>query len=395
MLTLFAKVPAKARASLSMLVLIGGLFTLSLYARSVVTTVAETLPANSAGQQQLQDLAGVLLWAPVTFAPIGLFFLAATWTKIARELRHDARIIKIAADGDLSPRMPVIGKDELGQMAVAFNAMMDRFQATVDGIRRAVEEVTTSAGTLEQTSTTMTEAAAATATELETVARSARRTSTEVESIADGTQQLRQAIVEISTNASEVSRTADEAVAGAGRATGNVTKLHESSQQISQVLQTISAIAAQTNLLALNATIEAARAGEAGRGFAIVAGEVKELAQATAGATEEIARRIEEIQRDTSEAVTAVGEFTGVIGSIAQHQVTIAAAVEEQTATTGAMVEGAGTVSAGAEQISHAISMVSSAAAEVHGAADETRRAAESLTGTAGRLHDLASVFRY
>nr|BFE75045.1 hypothetical protein GCM10020092_083460 [Actinoplanes digitatis] len=121
---------------------------------------------------------------------------------------------------------------------------------------------------------------------------------------------------------------------------------------------------------------------------------MKELAQATATATEEIARRIEGIQHDTSETVDAVSGFSDIIGQIAAHQVTIAAAVEEQTATTGTMVDGAGLVSAGAEQISLAIGAVSSAADEVRGAAEETHRAVDDLTGTAARLHGLAAVFR-
>jgi methyl-accepting chemotaxis protein len=394
MFTLLDRLPTKLRTSLALLSLAGGMVGLALYARSVIGSVAGTLPAGSPARADLEDLSGVLLWAPLVLAAFGVLMQASVWLSIVKVLRIDAQVIETAADGDLSPRMPVVGKDELGQMALAYNAMMDRFQETVDGIRRAVGEVTASADGLEQASSTMTGAAEATAAELETVAISARRTSDEVETIADGTHQLRQAIAEISNNTSEVSRTADQAVTGAAQASQNVGRLAESSQHISEVLKTITAIAAQTNLLALNATIEAARAGEAGRGFAIVAGEVKVLAQSTADATEEIARRIEEIQRDTNEAVTAVGGFTDVIGSIAEHQLTIAAAVEEQTATTGAMVDGASTVSSGAERISTAIGAVSTAAQEVRGAAGDTRRAVEELTGTAHRLSDLAAVFR-
>jgi methyl-accepting chemotaxis protein len=394
MFALLDRLPPKARTSLALLCLVGGVVGLGLFTRSVAGSVAEGLPAGSAARADLEQLATIALWAPLVVAPIGVLMQMSVWLSIVKVLRLDAAVITSAAEGDLSPRMPVVGKDELGRMAEAYNTMMDRFQETVAGIRRAVDEVTTSAGSLQRASGTMTAAADATAAELETVARSAARTSTEVGAIAEGTQQMRQAITEISVNTTDVSRMTDEAVTGVSRATGNVTRLQDSTQEIESVLKTINAIAAQTNLLALNATIEAARAGEAGRGFAIVAGEVKELAQATAAATEEIAQRIEGIQRDTGETVGAVSGFSAIIAAIAEHQLTIAAAVEEQSATTGTMVEGAGTVSSGAEQISQAIGAVSTAADEVRGAAEDTHRAVDDLTGTAARLHSLAAVFR-
>ena len=116
--------------------------------------------------------------------------------------------------------------------------------------------------------------------------------------VASGAEEMGASIREIAANASEASRVVAEAVQVATSATDTVTELGESSTQISDVIKLITAIAEQTNLLALNATIEAARAGEAGKGFAVVASEVKDLAQETARATEDIGKQVERIQRN-------------------------------------------------------------------------------------------------
>ncbi len=141
-----------------------------------------------------------------------------------------------------------------------------------------------------------------------------------------------------------------------------VSSLGESSAEIGNVVKVITSIAEQTNLLALNATIEAARAGEAGKGFAVVANEVKELAQETARATEDIARRVEAIQSDTTGAVDAINRISAIIERINDFQTTISSAVEEQTATTAEMSRNVTEASTGAVQIAKNIAGVAQAA---------------------------------
>ena len=159
-------------------------------------------------------------------------------------------------------------------------------------------------------------------------------------------------------------------------------------------IRLIREIAEQTNLLALNATIEAARAGDAGKGFAVVASEVKDLAQETAKATEDIARRIETIQGDTSNAVVAIGEIASVISTINDYQNTIAAAVEEQTATTNEMARGITGASTQSFEIASTISGVSTAAESTTRALSENQIAISDVARMASELRSGVARFR-
>ena len=141
------------------------------------------------------------------------------------------------------------------------------------------------------------------------------------------------------------------------------------------------------------ATIEAARAGEAGKGFAVVANEVKELAQETAKATEDIARRVQAIQGDTTAAVAAIGEISSIVAQISDRQTTIASAVEEQTATTNEIARSVTEAAAGANGIAEDVTQVATAAAETRSGAEDTLKSATELTGMAGELKDLVSRF--
>src|SRR5690606_13075857 len=118
-----------------------------------------------------------------------------------------------------------------------------------------------------------------------------------------------------------------DAVQRSSTAAVTVTELGRSAEEIGVVVKAITSIAEQTNLLALNATIEAARAGEAGKGFAVVASEVKDLARESARAAEDIAGRIAQNQVQTAEVVDAIEQISAVIAQIDDYQTTIAAAV--------------------------------------------------------------------
>jgi len=200
-------------------------------------------------------------------------------------------------------------------------------------------------------------------------------------------------IDEIARNTNDGAAVAAEAVQAAQSTTDLMSQLGDSSAQIGTVVKVISSIAEQTNLLALNATIEAARAGDAGKGFAVVAGEVKDLAQETARATENISRQIETIQTDTQRAVTAIGKISTIIQRINDYQLTIASAVEEQTATTNEMNRNVSLAADGSSAIAGNIASVAASAERTMRRASENQRAAAELARLSAELKSVVSTF--
>ena len=302
-------------------------------------------------------------------------------------------VLDQVAGGDLSVRAGETGGAELGEVARSLDT-------TLDSLSDVLRLVGNSAGRLASASQALNTGAAAIADNARTatgqadvVVASAGDVAASVDTVATGSSQMEAAIREISQNASEASRVAGQAVTVAENTTRTVGKLGDSSQEIATVVKLINGIAEQTNLLALNATIEAARAGEAGKGFAVVASEVKELAQETARATEDISQRVQAIQADTAGAVQAIGEISSVIGQINDYQATIAAAVEEQTATTNEMNRNVAEAAGSSQDIARAITGLASGAQETNARVTEAQESATELSRMSGDLQSAVRRF--
>ncbi|HEY0560069.1 MAG TPA: methyl-accepting chemotaxis protein [Frankiaceae bacterium] len=245
------------------------------------------------------------------------------------------RLAAIAdGDGDLTRRLPEGRGDEFGVLASTFNRFVAGIQEVVGRVKLSADQVITATAALSRSSEALAAGTRETSAQAGELMRAAEDVSGQVELAAAGAEEMSAAIAEIAGGAARAARQGADASNLAAAAQDQVLRLGESSASISGIVQVISAIAEQTNLLALNATIEAARAGEAGKGFAVVASEVKELAGQTSQATADIGARVQDIQAEVAEAVGSITAIAHAVAQLGDHQTSIAGAVEEQTATT-------------------------------------------------------------
>ena len=308
-----------------------------------------------------------------------------------------SRMADIAdGDGDLTRRLAFHHDDEIGSLAGEFDRFVTGMQSLVGKVAATAAGLASSAASLSATSEQIATSAHDATRRAESASSAAEQVSSNVASVAGAAEEMGSSIREIAHNAHRAAGVAIDAVSMADTTNAAIARLGESSLDIGSVVKLITEIAQQTNLLALNATIEAARAGEAGKGFAVVADEVKDLAQETARATDDISRRIESVRNDSRDAITAIEAIRVVISQISDYQVTIASAVEEQSATTSEMGRGFTEVATGSAQIAASIAGVANASsttltsvAAARTTTDELRKVADEPEGARLALHIL------
>ncbi|MGH1491902.1 MAG: methyl-accepting chemotaxis protein [Acidimicrobiales bacterium] len=298
------------------------------------------------------------------------------------------------ARGDLTTMTDVKGRDEIGQMADSLRRASTQLREVLADVSGAAGEIQLAADGVLGSSQRLGTANEDAARDVAEAAGSAEEVSRNVQSVAHGSDEIRSSIAEIASNAQEAAHVSNQTVITADRAAAAIEKLDESSEHIVEVIKVIGSIAEQTNLLSLNATIEAARAGEAGRGFGVVAGEVKALSERTARATEDVTARVDAINSDTTEATAAVRAIRESITQVNSFQEAIAAAVEEQTATTAEVSQSVGRAADDSETIASSLANVSDQVTGNSTAVHQAQQAAEGLSATSSQLSKLVGQFQ-
>jgi methyl-accepting chemotaxis protein len=304
------------------------------------------------------------------------------------EVGDNARAAKTFKDNLLRiEKMEAEQKEVEARSAVQRKADMHKlandFQSAVGNI---IDTVSSASTELEATAGTLTKTAQTTQNLSTTVAAASEEASANVNSVASASEELAGSVNEIARQVQESSKIAAEAVKQAEKTDTRIAELSQAANRIGDVVKLITGVAEQTNLLALNATIEAARAGEAGRGFAVVASEVKALAGQTAKATEEISTQIAGMQSATQDAVTAIKEIGGTIGRISEISAAIAAAVEEQGAATQEISRNVQQAAQGTAQVATNITDVNRGAGETGSASSQVLSSAQQLSQESNHL---------
>ncbi len=315
--------------------------------------------------------------------------------------------IKGAAQGDLTVRAEVTN-DVLGAVADSFNFLIGSLRKVVTGIQTLAEQVTSATGESINNTSQLTQQAEVQAAKISAIMR-------EIERIVNSIRDVRDVSVRAETVAQQSSHTAEAGGVAVDRAVEGINglrltiastskmmkRLGESSQQIGKIVTSISQLASQTNLLALNATIEAARAGEQGLGFAVVAEEVRKLAERSAGATEEISEIVGTIQEEISRVMKAMesGTLEVVEGTkLASEAKTHLNAIIEVSREMNALVQNITRASAkqtvSAEEISNSMQQVNEIANTTAQKGSDVKASLDDLSGSVGKLQKSVANFR-
>lgn len=324
--------------------------------------------------------------------------------------------------GNCAVQLPVRYQDEIGFVTASFNGMTTQLQHTLRQLQHAnqaqetliaartqevetlehlmrhmaevADQVSATADRMMQISTTLASGADQTSQRVQVVSANSQQISQGMNTVSTSTEQVATSIHEIATHIQDVMAILTQTVARTNAMQTTIAGLEGHSRQIGTVMHAITDIARQTNLLALNATLEAARAGDSGKGFKVVASEVKNLAHATTHSAEHIVHDIETIQTSTLTAASTVTEMAQSINRVAELITEVAARIIQQRQASAQIAQAVIDAAHGSEGISQAIADVAASATGSAAQAVHVQAAAQELAAHAYTLYELTQQFR-
>ena len=282
------------------------------------------------------------------------------------------------------------GEEKRSSRQKQVDGLISSFRETVQGV---LEAVSTDTSQMETAAKSLSTIATQTTSQASNAANASSEATQNVQAVAAAAEELSASIGEISRQITQTKDVVDKASAATTQTDAKIAGLADAAQKIGEVILLIQGIAEQTNLLALNATIEAARAGEAGKGFAVVASEVKDLATQTAKATEAISAQITSIQAETESSVEAIRGIAETMNEVSSATEAIAAAVEEQGSSTSEISHNVQQAAVGSNEVSQNITSVTQAADESQTSASGVLSSAQDVAGNADKLRSVVDEF--
>ncbi len=385
-----------------------------------ISVAASKARVKANTRQMMEILAGVYLLCMVIVMPLA-YWLASSFVRKVNMVVSGLKDIA-EGEGDLTRRLEVTSRDELGDLAHWFNVFIEKMQGIIKDVASNAAMLDGSSTNLEQFSREMAAVAEAVSEKSEaaasmsetvnlnisSIASAMEQSSVNLSTVASAAEEMTATINEIARNTETANNITGQAVEKVHTASQRVDELGDAAQDIGKVVETITEISEQVNLLALNATIEAARAGEAGKGFAVVANEIKELANQTAEATAEIKTRIEGIQQSADGTIADIETITSIINEVNEIVSTITAAIEEQSSTTREIAGNVAQASDGVQEVNEKVAesttavedvvnnigQANQAAGEMSAKGSAVRQQTKELSELAARLNQMVGHFK-